>query len=315
MPWQSLPLLAMLTPSDTMPSPSAAWPGPTDWHRFEALGSEYLFVTDTSQVYGIDGTAFAQLLERLGPHLPAVDVLRTFGIPVPQSIGDHVPTPVPLRSLSLTVAQPCHSGCACGYTQPGGCDGPVQVMPRSVALTAVDRLCQEALPGERIQLAFLGGEPLLARDILRETTAYAAERARERGLAVGFALTSNGTQLTPDDGAFFEYYGFALTINLGGCGEASEPLYPSLNSCRSFETVLARIAPLLARQRTMQVSARVTVTPRHLDLPQTLDGLIRLGFHSVSFSPLLAPPREWRPAGTVESGRHAASDDHLRTGV
>ena len=44
------------------------------------------------------------------------------------------------------------------------------------------------------------------------------------------------------------------------------------------------------RQRRMQVSARVTVTPSNLDLVETLDGLIDLGFHSVGFAPMLSSP-------------------------
>jgi len=40
----------------------------------------------------------------------------------------------------------------------------------------------------------------------------------------------------------------------------------------------------------MQVSARVTVTPRNLELPETLRELISQGFHSVGFSPMLASP-------------------------
>ena len=48
--------------------------------------------------------------------------------------------------------------------------------------------------------------------------------------------------------------------------------------------------PLLAMQRRMQVSARVTVTPVNLGLRDTLDGLLALGFHSVGFSPMLAAP-------------------------
>jgi uncharacterized protein len=40
----------------------------------------------------------------------------------------------------------------------------------------------------------------------------------------------------------------------------------------------------------MQVSARVTVTPNNLRLPETLEHFIGLGFHSVGFSPMLNAP-------------------------
>jgi uncharacterized protein len=51
-----------------------------------------------------------------------------------------------------------------------------------------------------------------------------------------------------------------------------------------------RVSTLLARQQRMQVSARVTVTPRNLGLRDTLDELVAAGFHSVGFSPMLSAP-------------------------
>src|SRR5262249_11808809 len=58
----------------------------------------------------------------------------------------------------------------------------------------------------------------------------------------------------------------------------------------SFDRVIANVRPLLARQRRMQVSARVTVTPRNLALRDSLEQFLAEGFHSVGFSPLLRAP-------------------------
>ena len=52
----------------------------------------------------------------------------------------------------------------------------------------------------------------------------------------------------------------------------------------------------------MQVTARVTVTPRNLGLRETLDDFIDVGFHSVGFSPMLASP-----TGTGEMRRRRIS--------
>jgi uncharacterized protein len=58
----------------------------------------------------------------------------------------------------------------------------------------------------------------------------------------------------------------------------------------SFERIMKNLQPLLTRQRRMQVSARVTVTPANLGLRRTLDDFVSAGFHSVGFSPLLSAP-------------------------
>ena len=65
---------------------------------------------------------------------------------------------------------------------------------------------------------------------------------------------------------------------------------PYRNGRGSFDAIMQRVAPLLSAQRRMQVSARVTVTPRNLDLRETLDQFVAAGFFSVGFSPMLASP-------------------------
>ena len=158
-----------------------------------------------------------------------------------------------------------------------------------------------ALPGgggERVNLAFLGGEPLLNRGVLRAATERAYVLAAERGIDVTFSITTNGTRLTVDDGDFFEAYGFAVTVSVDGIGPVHDRLRPFLGGQGASIALIAQVAPLLERQRRMQVSARVTVTPSNLRLAETLEQLVGLGFHSVGFSPLLRSP-----TGRDELGR------------
>ena len=87
-----------------------------------------------------------------------------------------------------------------------------------------------------------------------------------------------------------ERHGFAVTISLDGVGATHDRQRAFKNGRGSYERIIARVTPLLAMQRHMQVSARVTVTPLNLHLHEILDGLIELGFHSVGFSPMLSSP-------------------------
>jgi uncharacterized protein len=144
--------------------------------------------------------------------------------------------------------------------------------------------------GERVNLAFLGGEPLVNRSLIRRATELAAGIAGERKTPIGFSITTNGTLLTPEDGDFFERYGFAVTVSLDGVGAVHDRLRPAKGGRGSYDRVIANVRPLLAQQRRMQVSARVTVTPANLGLRATLDHFIALGFQSVGFSPMLSAP-------------------------
>ena len=114
---------------------------------------------------------------------------------------------------------------------------------------------------------------------------------------------------------FFERYGFAVTVSLDGVGEVHDRLRPTKGGRGSYDRVIANVRPLLAQQRRMQVSARVTVTPANLGLRATLDHFIGLGFQSVGFSPMLSAPTGRGEMQAPDLRGPARRDDRLRSRV
>jgi uncharacterized protein len=256
------------------------------------LAGNALFLPNGSRVFEIDDETFAALDALLdsGDEDAIGQRLRALGVDVPPLIDDVPVSSPPLRALSLAVAQKCNLGCTYCYAQQGDFGGAAKNMPLDVALDAVELLFRDVAPGERVNLSFLGGEPLVNRAVVRAATERAVAIAEQRGVRATFSITTNGTLLTEDDGAFFERHGFAVTISIDGIGDVHDALRAFKGGNGSFARIMANAAPLLAAQRKMQVSARVTVTPQNLALRQTIDALIARGFHSVGFSPMLASP-------------------------
>ena len=258
---------------------------------FDSRGREFGFVPDGSRVFELDSETAGALRRSIHDGRPVpVEYRRDLGLDRPPQISDRPPEAMPVRSLSLAVAQKCNLGCTYCYAREGDFGGPARNMSLSVAKQSVERLLAESNPGEKVNLAFLGGEPLVNRAVLREATVFARQRAVEAGVELGLSVTTNGTLLTAKDAEFFERHGFAVTVSVDGIGETHDRMRPTKGGGGSFEKMLERVTPLLEAQRRMQVSARVTVTPRNLELPVTLVELIRLGFHSVGFSPMLSSP-------------------------
>ena len=282
---------------------NAAAPRSAELHLFEADGARHVFMADGSRLFEVDGDLFADFKAALAQPGDLAGLLARAGLVAPPYIDD-VPLVAPdVHALSLAVAQTCNLGCSYCYAQQGEFGGKPRSMPRETALAAVDMLSGNAPEGARLNLAFLGGEPLANRVVLREVTEHACRRAEARGQSVTFSITTNGTLVEPEDGEFFERHGFAVTVSLDGTRDAHDALRPYRNGRGSFEVILRRLAPLLRAQKRMQVSARVTVTPRNLDLRETLDTLLGLGFHSVGFSPMLSSP----------NGRDEMSGEDLET--
>lgn len=272
----------------------AAAPRASALHLFDA-GDDgarpHLLVADGSRIFGLDPATYEALARASAAGDDAVDhELSRLGLGGTRFVDDTPPHLPAVRALSLAVAQTCNLGCTYCYARQGSFGGEPASMALDVALASVELLVACAAAGERVNLAFLGGEPLANRAVVRAATTHAAARAMAAGVPITFSITTNGTLLTEDDGRFFEEHGFAVTISLDGIGEAHDRLRPFKGGRGSYARVVEAAAPLLAMQRRMQVSARVTVTPENLELAATLDELVRLGFHSVGFSPMLASP-------------------------
>jgi uncharacterized protein len=262
-----------------------------DFYLFSTDAGAHVLLVDGSQIFKISDELARGLAAAAAQGAAAVrTTLAESGLGLRQFIGDTPLDDPPLRALSLAVAERCNLGCTYCYAEGGSFGGTSREMSWDVAEASVRRLFCDVAPGERVNLAFLGGEPLVNRAVIRRATELAVEIAGERKVGIGFSITTNGTLVTPEDSEFFERYGFAVTISLDGVGEVHDRQRPAKGGRGSYERIIARVRPLLSQQRTMQVSARVTVTPANLGLRATLDHFIGLGFRSVGFSPMLSAP-------------------------
>lgn len=268
---------------------SASVPRSRDVHLIETALGRHVFVPDGSRLFDVDSELFGQFSDAMGGGRVG-ELLDRVGLGGDPYIDDAPLTAPPVHALSLAIAQKCNLGCTYCYAQQGEFGGAAKNMPADRANQAADLLVDGAAAGARLNLAFLGGEPLVNRVVLQATTRRAAERAAARGVTLNFSITTNGTLLTEADAAFFEEFGFAVTISLDGPRDAHDANRPFKSGKGSFDRIMENLKPLFSRQRQMQVSARVTVTPANMDLRRTLDQFVDAGFHSVGFSPMLSAP-------------------------
>jgi uncharacterized protein len=258
-------------------------------HLVEGGSVHQLLVANGTRLYNLtDETAheFQAIIESRD-QAALEKTLVEFGLDAPPAIDDQPLESPPVQALSLAVAQKCNLGCSYCYAQQGAFGGQARNMSLDTARRAVDLLLEGCASGGKVNLAFLGGEPLVNRSVLKAVTEYATVQAATRSIVLHCSITTNGTLLTEDDADFFEEHAFAITVSLDGPRQQHDLLRPFKNGAGSFDRIIARIQPLLKRQRRMQVSARVTITPDNLNLAETLERFVDMGFHSVGFSPLL----------------------------
>jgi len=248
-----------------------------------------LLVTNGTMLYQISSQTeeeFRVLLESKDEK-SLKNKLMDMGLDAPPKIDDEPLKSPRIYALSLAIAQKCNMGCTYCYADQGGFGGAMKSMPLDVATRSIDLLLKDCPENGKVQLTFLGGEPLLNRKAIRAATVYAAGKAAEKNIKVGFSITTNGTLLTVDDAVFFEEHAFSVTVSLDGLKESHDAQRPLKGGSGTYEQIIENIRPLLQIQRKMQVSARVTVTPANLNLLEVLEEFVEMGFHSVGFSPLL----------------------------
>lgn len=266
-------------------------------HLVDTSSGHHVFIPDGSRLFDADARLHARFEAAITDD--KVDaLLDELGVRGDPYVDDEPLVDPPLHALSLAIAQKCNLGCTYCYAQQGQFGGEARDMEREAAERAVDLLVDGAAPGARLNLAFLGGEPLANRPLLQETTRRAAAKAEARGVKLGFSITTNGTLVNEEDADFFESFGFAVTVSLDGPRKVHDKLRAFQSGKGSFDRIMKNVAPMLAKQRRMQVGARVTVTPDNLRLRETLDQFVEAGFHTVGFSPMLRSP-----TGAGELGR------------
>ena len=230
--------------------------------RFETAAGAHMLVVDGSRIYDLAADVDAELNAAMAVGEAAIGaLLARYGLDGPARIDDAPLSDPPLRSLSLAVTQTCNLACGYCYAQGGGFGAPAKRMEWPVARDAVLRLLEQASPGDTVNVAFLGGEPLINRALIAQTTRFAAAEAKARGIGVGFSITTNGTLLALEDRDLFDEHAFSVTVSLDGVGEVHDRQRPFRGGNGSFDRILARLTPLLQNQGRMRMSARVTVTP------------------------------------------------------
>jgi uncharacterized protein len=260
-------------------------------HPFESERGRHLFVANGSRIYDVEQKLAAEI-DNLSDADEATitSFLARYGLDANPYVNDAALVDPPIRSMSLAVAQTCNLSCTYCYAQGGEFGGIAKNMSWPIARDAVLRLLASTERDDRVNISFLGGEPLVNRTLIRQVTEFAAAEARARRVRIGFSISTNGTLLEESDGEFFNAHRFAVTVSLDGKGAMHDRQRRFRNGKGSYQRVVDRVTPLLQKQQRMSISARVTVTPLNLCLSDVLDELIGLGFTAVGFSPMLSAP-------------------------
>lgn len=144
--------------------------------------------------------------------------------------------------LSLEIINACNLHCSYCYLG----EKKNKVMPREVAEKAINIAVHEATKqnDKKIEVYFIGGEPLLAFDDMMYYVDYINKNCEINDLTPSFSTTTNGTLLTESIIEFLIINHFSLKISIDGTKKAHDLNRKYYDGRNSYDTIVSKI-PLI----------------------------------------------------------------------
>lgn len=179
-----------------------------------------------------------------------ISLLSNFDLLVDDPQGQHAyevnsrAKKVPVATIVLLLTQACNLKCSYCYGDAGRY-GEGGKMNKKTAFQAIDWLMEASGEKQTVRVGFLGGEPMLSFELMRQVILYAEHKVEEKGKRIFFYTTTNGTLLDDESIAFLKEHDVSVQVSLDGPKELHDAQRPFANNEGSFDVIVPRLKKLL----------------------------------------------------------------------
>lgn len=185
-----------------------------------------------------------------------------------------------IKALTLMIVQECNLRCTYCYGD-GGEYSDKGKMEREIAIKSVDFLIENSID-KKLLIAFLGGEPLMNFQLIREVIEYCKEKEKEIDKTFGFTMTTNGTIMNDEIERFLRENHVSVQISIDGKRDIQDKNRHYSKGSGSYDIVINKTKNM--REDNL-LSARATITNINLDLVENFEHLENMGFKSIPMAP------------------------------
>ena len=179
--------------------------------------------------------------------------------------------PPSVTSLSLIITGLCNLRCPYCYTRGLADNYEGEIMSEESGRQAIDLLLRTASTPS-CQILFIGGEPMLHWDLIRNLVEYGEEQASRQKKHIGWKISTNGTHIPSESPQFLKEHGMELLIDIDGPPEIHDRNRPFADGSGSYGIISSNYWSL-REAGVSPVFLRATATPsfpRVSDLYTTL---------------------------------------------
>ena len=135
-----------------------------------------------------------------------------------------------------------------------------------------------------VNITFIGGEPLLEFDLIKQITPYALEAARKRNITVTWAITTNGTLINEEILSYFAQNKINMLISLDG-GQKNHDRYRKTKSGEGTWQKIIDLIPLIKRYQPW-LGVRMTISTEAIrDMREDFKVIAELGINQFIIAP------------------------------
>ena len=247
-------------------------------HRFAVGGKEFDYDVHAMTLRQAGGTAADDPASRFRPDFPH---------PGAKPFVDY---------LVLYLTRRCNLRCRYCFV-PNGSDEARATMTSDTARRALELLLPPRRP---VTVAFFGGEPLLAWELLAEVVEL-TKRLHQGPGAPRFHLTTNGTLLDAPKAAFLDREGFDLIVSLDGPRDIHDRHRRAADGSGSYEAALKGLRLLRGTRLAGRTTLRATFPADELRLAERLDHHHRLLDEGLCRGITIEPASLLEGAGSFDS--------------
>ncbi|MES2964112.1 MAG: radical SAM protein, partial [Bdellovibrionota bacterium] len=216
--------------------------------------------------------------------LEALTEIKTWNAEDDLTVKDAV-VPRSIRSLAINVAQICNLHC--GYCAAGG-DGtfgdPMKEVDLDVLFDQIRMLLHDVPAGDEFKFTFLGGEPLIAPDVIRRITRFVKLQTAGRDIRIRYDIVTNGTLVTPQIAELLASLRANVTVSIDGPPEVNDVNRPTKGGHGSTAKTLKGIENLVVVKHQLgSLSAGAVFGKHHTGVLATWEFLRKIPFDSLRF--------------------------------
>ncbi|MCP5103938.1 MAG: radical SAM protein, partial [bacterium] len=180
---------------------------------------------------------------------------------------------------TIAITQQCNLRCSYCYIGK-----KKSVMTVETARQTIDFIFKHAPPGEKIEIGFFGGEPLLEFDLVKTITEMTRNHPSFAKVPVEFTVVTNGTIFSPEIADFITRHDMGFGISCDGPPESQDMFRVFPDGAGSSAAVAETIRRAVETLPSVMVNA--VYHPRTLSrLPEVVPYFSSLGIRQIYLTP------------------------------